>query len=646
MTILLSKNVYKKILIVIIFSLIMCLFSCAKVFAEDNITNIEGKIIVVDGEDSNYSLENKSSSFNNIRPNGKLQIEGDIKTISHNGKFISYIVSGDNISFSYLCDNTLLNAEKNEWHIYEDSKKEVNGIKLDNKIKNGALIVQTSVDGNNWIDSIKETNVFEDAKNSNLSQYICSKIELDNGTYYRVLIAYETEIIAEQGNFLFVKYDKPQYRRTLECYEFYIADEKTVQEVTNNSRYQLTNIDTKVNTGSNNNGYNTEEAKPIKDDDPHFGWELGSFYIAGFSGKVNENSNEPVFLKNVGDEITLKFSLKEDIKKLNGNESLYINSDKEGYDEKFEVPKQKNGFGKGTLVIRYKDYNGVAHDPVIYTNFLEANASLGADTTVSLFEEGVYEVALDYEIKFDKTKVPVVGWSLFPEINHYKIYFKFTVGNANCMVYPFDAVTGSELTNNSVTKNGFTLDLARSHSLDIKIEKQVLKETEDDLIPDTRFNTQVQEGEKYTDDGIYIITVKNKYTNTETTKTIYVGDNPSLTMYMYEGKSLEEIKEALQNKNSEVQDDGTIVVYEDNDEIKIETQSKEKNNTSLYIVIGIVSACIIAIVYFVLKSKKNTKKQEVNKSVEQQEIEHNDYEEIDYNPDQNNNEENNDEKDN
>ena len=130
MAILLSKNIHKKILIVFIFSLIMCLFSCANVSAEDNITNVEGKIIVVDGEDSNYSLENQNISLNDIRPHGKLQIKGDIKTISHNGKFISYIVNGDNISFSYLCDDTLLNAEKNEWHIYKDNKKEVNGIKL------------------------------------------------------------------------------------------------------------------------------------------------------------------------------------------------------------------------------------------------------------------------------------------------------------------------------------------------------------------------------------------------------------------------------------------------------------------------------------------------------------------------------------
>ena len=63
--------------------------------------------------------------------------------------------------------------------------------------------------------------------------------------------------------------------------------------------------------------------------------------------------------------------------------------------------------GRGTLIIRYTDERGVKHDPEIYTNYLEANAKTSADTVVKLFEEGDYEVALDYEIK--KTPRVVAG---------------------------------------------------------------------------------------------------------------------------------------------------------------------------------------------------------------------------------------------
>ena len=45
------------------------------------------------------------------------------------------------------------------------------------------------------------------------------------------------------------------------------------------------------------------------------------------------------------------------------------------------------------------------------------------------FEEGDYEVALDYQITKDK---------LFDQSSHYRIFFKFSVRNGNCMVYPLD----------------------------------------------------------------------------------------------------------------------------------------------------------------------------------------------------------------
>ena len=78
---------------------------------------------------------------------------------------------------------------------------------------------------------------------------------------------------------------------------------------------------------------------------------------------------------------------------------------------------------------------------------------MGANTRVQLFEEGDYEVALDYEVTKSQ---------LIPQTHHYRIFFKFSVRNANCMVYPFDIVTGAELTNSSVTENWFSLDLAKS----------------------------------------------------------------------------------------------------------------------------------------------------------------------------------------
>ncbi len=77
------------------------------------------------------------------------------------------------------------------------------------------------------------------------------------------------------------------------------------------------------------------------------------------------------------------------------------------------------------------------------------------------------------------------------------------------MVYPFDVLTKGELTNSSLTENGFYLDLAKSRYLDIDVKKEVLVQGSDALTEDTRFNRPAKDGEQYTDEGIYTITVRN-----------------------------------------------------------------------------------------------------------------------------------------
>ena len=231
---------------------------------------------------------------------------------------------------------------------------------------------------------------------------------------------------------------------------------------------------------------------------------------------------------------------------MNGKENLSITADTEGYDQYFETPKMD--FGRGVLIIRYTDHNNVKAEPTIYTNYLEANAAVGADTKVQLFEEGDYEVALDYEITSDE---------LIDKVGHYRIFFKFSVRNGNCMVYPFDVKTGSELTNSSMTENGFRLDLAKSRYLKINLKRETLKDSADGLVEDTRFNGPAKDGAEYTDEGIYTITVSNEYTGQFTTKKIYVGTNNILRAYMTTGLSIPEINNLVDN-GATISDDGTI----------------------------------------------------------------------------------------
>lgn len=304
-----------------------------------------------------------------------------------------------------------------------------------------------------------------------------------------------------------------------------------------------------VNTGLDT-GY--KEKNSITKEDPHFGWTLGKFNVTGYTRITNEDTDNPVFLKTVGDKVTLWFKLEQDINKLGGNEDLKIASDSNGSDEYFGI--KETNFKKGTLIVRHSDYQNKNQTPVIYKDYLNSKVNKGQDTTVELFEEGDYEVALDYEVERHSKFLLIPKTEYF----NYRMFFKFSVRNGNCMVYPFDVKTNEELSNSSVTENGFRLDLAKSRYLDIDIKKEILKEGADGLTEDVRFNSPAKDGAKYTSEGIYTITVSNRYTDQQTEKKIYVGTNNLLKAHITTGLSVSEIKRRVE-AGAEINDDGTIV---------------------------------------------------------------------------------------
>lgn len=297
------------------------------------------------------------------------------------------------------------------------------------------------------------------------------------------------------------------------------------------------------------------EGNAIGKDDIHYSWELGRFLVSDYTRVIDEGGT-PVFLKNVGDEVTLSFNLQQDINQLNGNADVTIDADPNGYDQRLGVPQQD--FGRGTLIIRYTDYQNNRHEPTVYTNYLDG-VSQDADTVVKTFEEGDYEVVLDYSIKnVNHGRLPWVNVEIFPGVTDYTMRFTFKVRNGNCMVYPFDVKTGDELTNTAFTENGFRLDLARSRYLDVDVKREMLADNGNELVSDTRFNKPAKDGEEFTDEGVYTFTVTNRYTGQNTTKIIYVGTDPVLKAHATTGESVSDIN-ALLDGGAAIREDGTIV---------------------------------------------------------------------------------------
>lgn len=323
-----------------------------------------------------------------------------------------------------------------------------------------------------------------------------------------------------------------------------------------------------VNAGADD-GYSKDDA--LTEKDPHYGWSLGRFYVTGFTN-VQREGNKVTFLKTAGDDIKLKFRLDQEIDQLNGDIALTINDDSNGYDQRFGITKSDTGFGRGALIIRQTDYQNNESAPQVFVNYL-VGVQKDAETDVSSFAEGDYEVVLDYEIKKDARKTPGIGpipsISILPEYGNYTIRFSFSVRNGNTMVFLLDSETGSELTNSSVTENGFTVDFAKSRYLDIFVKRSVLSDSGQELV-DIRSNEPASDGKSYTDPGIYTITAVNPSTSQTTEKVIYVGNDPLLKCYAITGYSLEQIQNML-DQGATISDDGSIVWPKSDSSDKTET---------------------------------------------------------------------------
>lgn len=368
-----------------------------------------------------------------------------------------------------------------------------------------------------------------------------------------------------------------------------------------------------VNAGKNT-GFS--EKNKITEKDPHYNWELGNFYVDGFTRAVSDNTT-PLFLKTVGDKVVLKFKLKQNIDALNGDETLEIAYDKKGYD--FLLQKEEMEFGRGTLIIRKTDaYKNEKSKPQIYTNYLDG-IKKGANTQVEICEEGDYEVALDYSVRDKKITIPVFNKTIRSTYHDYRTFFKFSVRNGNCMVFPFDVSTGEELTNKSITENGFYLDLAKSRYLDINVKKEILKEGATGITEDIRFNKPACDGEEYTEEGVYTITVSNPYTKEETVKRLYVGTNNILKAYMVTGNSISDIQSLVEN-GATINDNGEILLSseEHKSDAMIETKNpkedldvdiaEQKNHLvggKWYVILSIAVVMIAFIVISLLNKRKH-----------------------------------------
>lgn len=533
------------------------------------------------GEKGNYILSDADDSYSTnsgTESDGQFIITGNISSINERNGIPEYAVNGGTLTFSFIYDDDLLKASEDEDHLVDDNAKKVNGTALNSEIKKGALIVQTSKDGEIWFNVPGKTftNMFKDNPDGFKEFYTTTDVQMVNGCYYRILIAYKTAVRTQKAQKIPPKLEKHEYKKYVEAYSFYAYDE-TVIDITVPETKNRRNLGSKVRTKSE--GY--QGSASMDNDDPHFGWEIGQFFVGGFTDYEDDTEGNPIFLKNNGDRLSLWFELQQDINKCYGNSAIKVIADTQGSDAHFEIPGGVNkttDFGRGALIVRKTNSDGTKGTPQLYTNYLEASASTDAITKVDLLEEGDYEVALDYAVKFDKTHI--FGKSILPETAKYKIFFEFSVRNGNSMIFLFDTDNGSELSSGSFTENGFRIDYANSQYLRVNVKREVLKDGFDGLTEDTRFNSVATDGDVFTDEGVYTITVTNRDLGNvdPTVKRVYVGTDNILKAYMVNNMSISEIKEMLA-LGATITDEGIIIPPEPETEATVETKAQVQELT-------------------------------------------------------------------
>ena len=519
--------------------------------AKDATLNVSATIYEFE-EKSHYEISSGTRSSENSF--GSLSLSGNLRESGTTDGFAKYVVNTGRFSISYALDQNKLTVPSTTWHIVEDKSKEVDSYSLDKNILSGAIIVQSSRDNKLWQTDVAFTNIFTDVSVLDNPIFEATEIQLDNGCYYRIIVAYKLEKQVESSSILGIEKENFEHKKVAEVYKFYAVtgDTSKTSSPDDKPRKEL-GATTKTEL---DNGYTGTLA--IDKKDPHDGWGLGTFVVNGYTRETEEDGT-PVFLKNTGDNVTLWFVLDQDINCLNGNSSLTISEDTNGSethtDPKLSI-KQTN-MKHGALIVRHTNSEG--HTTVTpYFDFLAANARTTANTKILLREEGDYEISLLYEI--EKCDVQVGSLKVIPSYTNYKINFSFKIRNSNAMVFPFDCKTGKELSDKEHTPNGFTLNLANSQYLTIDVIEHVINVRKDGtLVLDLRQNKAAKEDVAYSEDGIYTITAKNLYSDGDpTTKTIFVGSNKYI-IAMSKGYSIDSLNSLIRD-GATIEEDGTITM--------------------------------------------------------------------------------------
>ena len=240
--------------------------------AKEQTVDIDG-LVYEFGKKSEYEIDSSELSNNADKEFriGTLSINGDIQRNYDKNGITAYEIADDGIftlDFKYI--DTLKKAEEDSWHLIEDGDDVVNGIELSDDIDYGALILQTSLDGEKWVTINTTVNITD---NKTFGKDQINNVQLSNGCYYRIIAAFEVEKRTKDYSWSFKEFYKTDdfsTQKIAQVYEFY-ASYKDIDTTPTGEKYYFYAgaKNASYTVGTNKNNY--AGSQTITKDDPHYG---------------------------------------------------------------------------------------------------------------------------------------------------------------------------------------------------------------------------------------------------------------------------------------------------------------------------------------------------------------------------------------
>jgi len=352
---------------------------------------------------------------------GNLCVSGEVKDVTSLQNQAAFNVGFDGLSIGYNYSGELLKGADEEWHLASCSQKTVDGIKLDHTIGTGCMIIQTSLDGESYTTVSSIGNIMSDYPTGSTNLYSPSEAEVLSGTFFRVIVAYQTHRKTGESNVLFIRNEDFENRFHVEVYEFYLGyDEPFVGVFSMPKKESTVQLESKIY--ENSKEYRYENDAPTN----KMAFGFRSLGIATINGQIsNANTSLAVPTVTIPDETI--FTLSYDYKDILGQDDNVWELTGDNTKKVADIDLGSK-MGMGAIIYQISSDNKEWHTDHIVTDAFkdyDAQASSYSLYMDKSSEDGIYcRVIVAYQTrrKTDSNQVLFVTTDNYEYLKHVEVY--------------------------------------------------------------------------------------------------------------------------------------------------------------------------------------------------------------------------------